>query len=411
MARMQAIRAAAWSAVWVVLGGYTAQAEPLALRTAARGGEARGRETPGAGGPSVPKDEKAVPLANVARGAGGGVKGAPVRTNGAGGGVKGAPVRTNGAKDEPVVPAAQLDGQPPRAEVQPISRRRSGTHPAAETIAGVPSGAVHSRVVGGGGLPSSPPQRVARVIPKQACLREPIALERGFGGPTQTLVLTQCNGGPAPQSIEQLSILARPMNAPPPAALATPAAVPHPRDPKKEWLPGVKLLDEGLLARLQSVVDHFRAQRLIVVSGYRPASEGSFHQSAHALDFTIEGVGNEALVAFCRTLPDTGCGYYPNSSFVHLDVRPAGTGHPYWIDASGPGEGARYVSSWPPPRTDRGRDSRPPRASSPPIPCDDQDHWDLFGLGPASKRAVQSDTRSSVDAPARGRSEEDPFRP
>ncbi len=86
-----------------------------------------------------------------------------------------------------------------------------------------------------------------------------------------------------------------------------------------------------------------------VISGYRPNSVGSFHASAQALDFRVDGVANEALVAFCKTLDDTGCGYYPNSSFVHMDVRPVGTGHVAWIDASGPGESAHYVSAWPPP--------------------------------------------------------------
>jgi hypothetical protein len=100
------------------------------------------------------------------------------------------------------------------------------------------------------------------------------------------------------------------------------------------------------------VIDHFGPRSVTVVSGYRPASLGSFHQSARALDFHLAGVKNEALVAFCRTLPDTGCGYYPNSSFVHMDVRPEGTGHVFWIDASGPGEPAHYVASWPPPERD-----------------------------------------------------------
>jgi hypothetical protein len=63
----------------------------------------------------------------------------------------------------------------------------------------------------------------------------------------------------------------------------------------------------------------------------------------------IEGARNEAVVDFCKTLADTGCGYYPNSSFVHVDVRQPGTGHVTWIDASGPGEAPHYVSSWPPP--------------------------------------------------------------
>jgi hypothetical protein len=65
------------------------------------------------------------------------------------------------------------------------------------------------------------------------------------------------------------------------------------------------------------------------------------------MDFRLEGVDNLKLAEFCKTIPDTGCGYYPNSSFVHMDVREAGSGHTAWIDASGPGEAPRYVSQWP----------------------------------------------------------------
>ncbi len=85
----------------------------------------------------------------------------------------------------------------------------------------------------------------------------------------------------------------------------------------------------------------------------------------------VEGVRNEDLATFCRSLPDTGCGYYPKSSFVHVDVRPKGTGHVYWIDASGPGEDAKYVAAWPPPK-----DSEPtviPRPD-PKAPSDEHTH-------------------------------------
>ena len=65
-----------------------------------------------------------------------------------------------------------------------------------------------------------------------------------------------------------------------------------------------------------------------------------------AIDFRSEGTRNE-VVAFCKTLTDTGCGFHPNSSFVHLDVRDSGAGHVSRIDASGLGE-PRYVTAWPP---------------------------------------------------------------
>jgi hypothetical protein len=117
-------------------------------------------------------------------------------------------------------------------------------------------------------------------------------------------------------------------------------------------------MDGRLVERLELVVDHFhkgsgspgpssKPARIVIVSGYRPRSAGSFHQLARALDFRIEGVKNEALVEFCKTLPDTGCGYYPNSLFVHMDVRNPGAGHVTWIDISGPGESPKYVSQWP----------------------------------------------------------------
>jgi hypothetical protein len=50
-------------------------------------------------------------------------------------------------------------------------------------------------------------------------------------------------------------------------------------------------------------------------------------------------VPNEALRDFMRGFDDVGVGYYPNSSFVHLDVREVNT---YWIDYSGPGEAPQY---------------------------------------------------------------------
>jgi hypothetical protein len=114
-------------------------------------------------------------------------------------------------------------------------------------------------------------------------------------------------------------------------------------------------VDQRLLGRIQALVDHFSRPglpaKLFIISGYRPASVGSMHSTGRAIDFRVEGARNEDVVAFCKTLADTGCGYYPNSSFVHVDVRDVGAGHVAWIDASGPGETPRYVRSWPPPES------------------------------------------------------------
>jgi len=182
--------------------------------------------------------------------------------------------------------------------------------------------------------------------PKPPCLHEPITVMRGVE--EARFALTKCDGSPLPVAVDELSIMARPESAPKPAVPAQDLAKTH----GVNVSPGIKRVDPKLLERLQVVADHFGAGHPVtvhVISGYRPASVGSFHATAQALDFRIDGVRNEALVAFCKTLEDTGCGYYPNSTFIHMDVRSPGTGHVAWIDASGPGEAAHYVSAWPPP--------------------------------------------------------------
>jgi len=185
-----------------------------------------------------------------------------------------------------------------------------------------------------------------KVAPKAPCFHEPIEVVRG--AESETFSLTSCTGAVAPLADERFSVLVRPESAPRPAAIASLAKVKG-----AQISPGIRRVDAGLVERVQLIADHFtkpgQKTRISVVSGYRPASTGSFHATAQALDFHIDGVSNEALVEFCKTLEDTGCGYYPNSSFVHVDVRAPKTGHVAWIDASGPGESPRYVATWPPP--------------------------------------------------------------
>jgi Bacterial protein of unknown function (DUF882) len=250
--------------------------------------------------------------------------------------------------------------------------------------------------------------RVARVlpaVPKPPCFHDPIEFERGFGGDVQSVVLTRCDGRPAPHAVEQISVLVRPMNAPKPSVDTTP--IRH-GGSQREWLPGVKLVNEGLVARLQRVVDHFQVKKITVVSGYRPSSLGSFHQSARAIDFHLSGVTNEALVVFCRTLNDTGCGYYPNSSFVHMDVRTAGTGHVYWIDSSGPGEPARYVANWPP-KDGATLATEIPRPD-PAAPLDEQTHPDSQPQLPPGASDTKVDARTTAPLSA-GDGKDDPFAP
>jgi len=103
-------------------------------------------------------------------------------------------------------------------------------------------------------------------------------------------------------------------------------------------------IDRRLVRLLAQVSDHFGGRTLEVVSGFRPFSprqytKNSRHNHGEAVDFRITGVPNVALYEYCLTLPQVGCGFYPNSVFVHLDVRAQKT---RWVDYSRPGEAPIY---------------------------------------------------------------------
>ncbi len=104
--------------------------------------------------------------------------------------------------------------------------------------------------------------------------------------------------------------------------------------------------DMRLMPLLTMVSDHFGGRTIHVVSGYRPPttnrySEHSHHNNGEAIDFYVEGIPNDVLRDYCHSFTRVGVGYYPNSSFVHLDVRNATT---HWVDESGPGEAPIYSS-------------------------------------------------------------------
>jgi hypothetical protein len=110
-------------------------------------------------------------------------------------------------------------------------------------------------------------------------------------------------------------------------------------------------INARLLRQLAVVSDHFGGRRVHVISGFRPFRRGQWtphsnHNVGRAMDFRVEGVPNRVLRDFCRTLPQTGCGYYPRSVFVHMDVREESA---YWVDWSRPGQRPQY-----------GREDRPP---------------------------------------------------
>jgi uncharacterized protein YcbK (DUF882 family) len=96
-----------------------------------------------------------------------------------------------------------------------------------------------------------------------------------------------------------------------------------------------------LISLVSAVSDHFGGKTIEVVSGFRPATgkKQSKHNSGSAIDFHVRGVSNAELRDFCKTFKKVGVGYYPNSSFVHLDVRDTST---TWVDHSKPGETPDY---------------------------------------------------------------------
>jgi hypothetical protein len=204
----------------------------------------------------------------------------------------------------------------------------------------------------------------------KACLNPAVTFAR-LGQPTDvSFVLTTCKGTAAPGAVDNLSILARPYDVAVPSI--EPVTILAKQSTKKghdafvtEIAPGIRRVDPGLVSRIQAIADKFPGKTITLVSGYRPASKGSPHQAARAMDIRIDGVTNEALVAYCKTLKDTGCGYYPNSYFVHVDVRPEGAGHVSWIDISGPGETPNYVKQWPLPLEAKPQITKEPEAPAP----------------------------------------------
>jgi uncharacterized protein YcbK (DUF882 family) len=107
------------------------------------------------------------------------------------------------------------------------------------------------------------------------------------------------------------------------------------------------LMSSRLAALIYDIDKHFEFKRVFVVAGYRAprvakekGNPKSPHKKGLACDFRVDGVSNTDLRDYERTLPRVGVGYYPNSDFVHLDVRDKKSA--FWIDYSGPGERAMY---------------------------------------------------------------------
>jgi uncharacterized protein YcbK (DUF882 family) len=107
-------------------------------------------------------------------------------------------------------------------------------------------------------------------------------------------------------------------------------------------------MNPRLMRLLFQTGHHWPGRRLEVVSGYRHPTVAKNPHSPHmqglACDFRVEGVKTAELRDYLRrTFDKVGVGYYPNSSFVHLDVRKDRSA--FWIDYSGPGDRAVYSAT------------------------------------------------------------------
>jgi uncharacterized protein YcbK (DUF882 family) len=106
-------------------------------------------------------------------------------------------------------------------------------------------------------------------------------------------------------------------------------------------------IDKRLVTLLAQVSDHFGGRTIEIVSGFRPKTPTQYtphsnHNIGRAIDMRIAGVPNEVLRDHCRTYKNVGVGYYPNSLFVHFDVRAQST---FWVDLSKPGEAPKYLGN------------------------------------------------------------------
>lgn len=189
------------------------------------------------------------------------------------------------------------------------------------------------------------------------CLRPPVRVAHFRRQREEvSLALTRCDGSPNLDALDPLSVVARAWRTPPPSPEEI-AAYRQAHPDRRGWLTRRhRRLHPGLLTRLQALANRWPGRRFLIVSGHRPnANPGSRHRVGKALDLQIEGVEREEVARFARLLADTGVGYYPRSTFTHIDVRSRAA---FWIDRSGPGERADY-GSWP------GWELDPPGAAEP----------------------------------------------
>ncbi len=174
----------------------------------------------------------------------------------------------------------------------------------------------HAATASASSTPPGHARRVARVVKSTKCVRPPVEIV--VGGESSAVSLTKCDGTATPAAIDQLSLLTRQASS-----VRSPAAIPgKPTDPAA--LP--QRVDVRIVERLASVVSHFskdgaRARVVLSAPGRTGRSTSPPSGSGHTLDFRIDGVNMDALTAYCKTLPDTGCARVPHAHVVRMQVR------------------------------------------------------------------------------------------
>ena len=90
-----------------------------------------------------------------------------------------------------------------------------------------------------------------------------------------------------------------------------------------------------LVELIDNIQDHFGAEEVRVVSGYRShehnaalrrrskrVAHNSLHIQGLAMDIRMSGVSKVALAKYARSLKAGGVGLYRRSNFIHIDVGP-----------------------------------------------------------------------------------------
>lgn len=109
-----------------------------------------------------------------------------------------------------------------------------------------------------------------------------------------------------------------------------------------------RVMNWRLIRALYKLSRHYKGKTIRIYSGYRARKVAqlseSYHIKGRAMDIAVRGVNKRALRDYLRrTFKRSGVGYYPNSPFVHFDVRKK---RAFWVDISGSGQRSKYVQAF-----------------------------------------------------------------